>query len=98
MSRLTVDFTEDATPIFENFDEQVIHIAHTQAPWFADIVNNLVTGQIPLHWGRQDKSKFSRMILICSSTIPIRSLGGVFMSMTNSMSSPFVMIMPMEAI
>jgi hypothetical protein len=59
LSRLTMDFTEDATPIFETFlDEQLMHIAHNPAPWFADIVNYLVTDQMPLHWGRQDKLKF----------------------------------------
>jgi hypothetical protein len=35
-----------------------MHIAHNPAPWFADIVNYLVTDQMPLHWGRQDKVKF----------------------------------------
>jgi len=53
LSRITVDFTEEATPISETFpDEQLMHIAHTHSPWFADIVNYLVTGQMPLHWGR----------------------------------------------
>jgi hypothetical protein len=27
-----------------------------------DIVNYLVTGQMSLHWGRQDKSKFLAMV------------------------------------
>jgi hypothetical protein len=59
LSRLTMDFTEDATPISETFpDEQLMHIAHNPAPWFADIVNYLVTGQMLLHWGQQDKLKF----------------------------------------
>jgi hypothetical protein len=59
LSRLTMDFTEDATPISETFpDEQLMHIAHNPAPWFVDIVNYLVTGQMPLHWGQQDKLKF----------------------------------------
>jgi hypothetical protein len=59
LSRLTMDFTEDATFISETFpDEQLMHIAHNSAPWFADIVNYLVTGQMPLHWGQQDKLKF----------------------------------------
>jgi hypothetical protein len=54
LSRITVDFTEEATPISETFpDEQLMHIAHTPSPWVADIVNYLVTGQMPLHWGRQ---------------------------------------------
>jgi hypothetical protein len=51
LSRITMDFTEEATPISETFpDEQLMHIAHTHSPWFADIVNYLVTGQMPLHW------------------------------------------------
>jgi hypothetical protein len=63
LSRITVDVTEEATPISETFpDEQLMHIAHTPSPWFADIVNYLVTGQMPLHWGRQDKSKFMAMV------------------------------------
>jgi hypothetical protein len=33
LSRLTMDFTKDTTPIFETFpDEQLIHIAHNPAP------------------------------------------------------------------
>ena len=50
--RLTVEFTENATLIFETFpNEKLMHIAHTPALWFADIVNYLVTRQMPLHWG-----------------------------------------------
>jgi hypothetical protein len=45
LSRKTMDYTEDARPILETFpDEQLMHIAHNPAPWFADIVNYLVTG------------------------------------------------------
>jgi hypothetical protein len=59
LSRLTVDFTKDAMPIAETFpDEQRMHISQTPAPWFADIVNYLVTGQMPSHWTRHDRSKF----------------------------------------
>jgi hypothetical protein len=59
LSKLTMDYTKDATPISETFpDEQLMHIAHNPAPWFADIVNYLVTDQMPLHWGQQDKLKF----------------------------------------
>jgi hypothetical protein len=39
-----------------------MHIAHNPAPWFADIVNYLVTDQMPLHWGRQDKIKILSMV------------------------------------
>jgi hypothetical protein len=58
-----VDYTEDAIPISETFlDEQLMHIAHNPAPLYADIVNYLVTDQMPLHWGRQDKFKFLSMV------------------------------------
>jgi len=59
LSRLTVDFIEDAVPIAETFpNEKLMHISQTHAPWFADIVNYLVTGQIHSHWTRHDISKF----------------------------------------
>jgi hypothetical protein len=67
-----------------------MHIARNPAPWYADIVNYLATDQMPLHWGQQDK--------YCSSIVLTRSLGGVYLSLTNPMSSPFVMIMHVEAI
>jgi hypothetical protein len=64
LSRITVDFTEEAVPISETFpDEQLMQIAHTHSPWFADIVNYLVIDQMPLHWGRQDKSKLMSVVI-----------------------------------
>jgi hypothetical protein len=63
LSKLTMDYTEDASPISETFpDEQLMQIAHNLTPWFTDIVNYLITGQMPLHWGRQDKFKFLSMV------------------------------------
>jgi hypothetical protein len=51
LSRLIVDFNEDIVPIAETFpDEQLMHITQIPAPWFANIVNYLVTNQIPSHW------------------------------------------------
>lgn len=59
LSRLVVEFTEDSLPISETFpDEQLMHVSQLSSPWFADIVNYLVTGEIPLHWSKHDKSKF----------------------------------------
>jgi hypothetical protein len=59
LSRLTVGYSEDAIPISETFpDEQLMDIAQNPAPWFADIVNYLVTGQMPLHWGDKINSNF----------------------------------------
>jgi hypothetical protein len=50
--RLTVGNTKDAIPISETFpDEQLMHIAQNSTPWFANIVNYLVTSQMSLHWG-----------------------------------------------
>jgi hypothetical protein len=44
-------------PIKDTFsDEQLFNISNL--PWFADIVNFLVTRQIPSHWTAQDKKKF----------------------------------------
>jgi hypothetical protein len=52
LSWLTMDYTEDATPISETYpDEQLMHIVHNSTSWFADIVNYLITGEMPLHWG-----------------------------------------------
>jgi hypothetical protein len=63
LSRLTLDYTEDAIPISETFpDEQLMYIAQDPAPGFANIVNYLITGKMPLHWGRQDKFKFLAMV------------------------------------
>lgn len=59
LSRLVVEFTEDPdpSPVTESFpDEQLMQVS--QSPWYADIVNYLVSGQLPPHWSRQDKSRF----------------------------------------
>ena len=43
-------------PLNESFpDEHLLSIFIT--PWFADIINYLVTSDIPSHWSKQDKSK-----------------------------------------
>ena len=44
-------------PIGDSFpDEQLFSLVHY--PWYADIVNYLVTGQIPIQWTSQQKKKF----------------------------------------
>ena len=59
LSKLVVDFNEDVVLIAETFpDEQLMHIFDISRPWFADIVNYLVTAQMPSHWTKQDRSKF----------------------------------------
>jgi hypothetical protein len=48
LSKVIVDYIEDAKPILKaSPNEQLMHIADNPAPWFADIVNYLVTGQLP---------------------------------------------------
>ena len=48
LSRMTMDYIDDASPISETFlDEQLMHIAYNPTPWFVDIVNYLVIGQLP---------------------------------------------------
>ncbi|KAL5550681.1 hypothetical protein UlMin_000857 [Ulmus minor] len=57
LSRLIVESVDENLPIKETFpDEQLMLIS--QLPWFADIVNYLVTGHMPSHWSYQDKTKF----------------------------------------
>ena len=33
-------------------------MSHAPLPWFAHIVNYLVTGKIPPHWSKQEKDRF----------------------------------------
>nr|XP_011463572.1 PREDICTED: LOW QUALITY PROTEIN: uncharacterized protein LOC101311565 [Fragaria vesca subsp. vesca] len=61
LSRLIVESIEDPFPIIESFpDEQLMHVSHL--PWYADIVNYLVTGEMPSHWSKQDKSRFLALV------------------------------------
>jgi len=43
--------------INENFPDEHI-LVMCKEPWYADIVNYLVTGQTPSNWSRQDKHRF----------------------------------------
>ena len=70
LSSLTFNKSMDAFPIRDLFpDEQLFSIS--TLPWYANIVNFLVTGKTPSHWSSQDKKRFvveehnfSMMILI----------------------------------
>ena len=56
-SRLHFDTIMESLPLSESFlDEQLMSVE--VLPWYADIVNYLVTGQLPEHWTKQDKAKF----------------------------------------
>ena len=55
LSRLT--YIEDALPLHENFpDEQLLQVG-TITPWYADIVNYLVTRTVPEEITRAKKAK-----------------------------------------
>ena len=57
LSRLVPDSNSHGIPISDSFpDEQLFALVHY--PWYADIVNYLVTGQIPAQWTSQQKRKF----------------------------------------
>ena len=52
LSRLVSETTFEGLPIGDTFpDEQLFDLVHY--PWYADIVNYLVTGQIPSQWTSQ---------------------------------------------
>ena len=56
-SRVVLESISHGLPIGNSFpDEQLFAIVH--CPWYADIVNYLVTGQIPPQWTSQQKRKF----------------------------------------
>ena len=57
LSRLVPESNSHGVPIGDSFpDEQLFALVH--CPWYADIVNYLVTGQIPTQWTSQQKKKF----------------------------------------
>ncbi|KAH9705550.1 hypothetical protein KPL70_011918 [Citrus sinensis] len=57
LSRLHFDTITESLPLNESFpDEQLMNVE--VLPWYANIVNYLVTGKLPEHWTKQDKAKF----------------------------------------
>ncbi|KAH9705544.1 hypothetical protein KPL70_011915 [Citrus sinensis] len=57
LSHLHFDTITESLSLNESFpDEQLMSVE--VLPWYADIVNYLVTGQLPEHWTKQDKAKF----------------------------------------
>ena len=57
LSRLVLATTSEGLPIGDTFpDEQLCALVH--CPWYADILNYLVTGQIPSQLTSQQKRKF----------------------------------------
>ena len=57
LSRLVLESNSHGVPIGDSFPyEQLFALVH--CPWYADIVNYLVTSQIPPQWTSQQKKKF----------------------------------------
>ena len=57
LSRLTTDSRSDITPIDYYFPDESLLSVSTMSS-FANIVNFLVSGQLPAHWSIQYKTKF----------------------------------------
>ena len=58
LSRLTFeDHTVNPTPIQESFPNEHLFAVQT-LPWYADIVNYLVTGKTPKHWSSNNRKRF----------------------------------------
>ena len=49
----------DTLPVLEIFlNGQLMSISHSIVPWYADIVNYLVTEQMPHSWTKQERLRF----------------------------------------
>jgi len=57
LSRLTTDLRSDITLIDDYFPDESL-LSLSTMPWFANIINFLISGQFPAHWSTQDKRKF----------------------------------------
>ena len=57
LSRLVPESISHGLPIGDSFPDEWL-FALVRCPWYADIVNYLVTGQIPPQWTSQEKKKF----------------------------------------
>jgi len=57
LSRSTTDSRSDITPIDDYFLDEYLFSVSTM-PWYANIVNFLVSKQLLAHWSTQDKRKF----------------------------------------
>ena len=83
LSRLHFDTITEPLILNESFSDKQFMSVET-LPWYAEIVNYLVTGKLPEHWTKQDKAKFFAkikdffgMTRICSSIVQIKLLGDV---------------------
>jgi hypothetical protein len=59
LSRLLEEEVRNPIPLNDSFpDEQLFAVRSFHAPWFAHIVNYLVTGKIPKGWTKAEKDRF----------------------------------------
>jgi hypothetical protein len=61
LSRLTFEDSTAHLPIADSFPDEHLFAAKT-GPWYADIVNYLVTGKLPLHWKTADRQRFLKEV------------------------------------
>ena len=97
LSRLDLKFILESLPLNESFPDEQLMSANI-VPWFADIVNYLVTCQISEHWTKQDRTKFLSKVKTSFGMIPIylnivliRLLDDVFSIMKFKVLSHFAM-------
>ena len=57
VSHLIVDSFEDH-PILETFSNEQLLFVDCKTPWYADIVNYLMTGKTPSNWFKNDQFRF----------------------------------------
>ena len=88
---------EPKSQISECFPDEQLFIVQSD-PWFADIVNYLVSGRIPEGWTKNDRDKFftlsnslSGMIHTCLRIVRTKFLRGVCLIMKLEVFSHFVM-------
>ncbi|KAH7857345.1 hypothetical protein Vadar_011565 [Vaccinium darrowii] len=61
LSRLEFGDPTSDLPIRDSFPDEQLFTA-VECPWYADIANYLVTGQIPFHWSTPEKQRFLREV------------------------------------
>ena len=58
LSRLAFEDPSSDLPIRDSFPDEQLVRSPLKCPWYADIANYLVTGQIPPHWPTAEKQRF----------------------------------------
>ena len=58
LSRIPIEASNPAGGIQETFPDESLMAVEAKTPWFADIVNYLVTGITPSTWGKKKRDRF----------------------------------------